>query len=103
MKPTRPDHLSVGSAMPASSMIRRRTVAQQAGADETDGEHHRRTDRQVRFRPAMGKADAIDHGPDRLSEIEKTRMQRCGRAARGLRQVGHMYLDAAVQHVEAEA
>ena len=51
---------------------------------------------------AMGEAEAVDDRPERLPEKERRRMQRGRGAACGLRQVGHVNLDAGVQQVEAE-
>ena len=55
-----------------------------------------------RLRPAMRKAEAVHNRADGLAEIERRRMQRGRRAARGLRQVGDVHLDAGVQQVEAK-
>ena len=50
----------------------------------------------------MREAEAVDHRPDGLAEIEEARMQRSGRPARGVRELGDMDLDTAMQQVEAE-
>ena len=52
--------------------------------------------------PPWAKPIAVDHRPDGLAEIEEARMQRRRGAARGLRELGDMDLDAAVQEIEAE-
>src|SRR5947199_142293 len=44
-----------------------------------------------------------DAAMDRLAQIERGRMQRGGGTARGLREIGHMDLDAGMQEIEAEA
>ena len=83
------------------SMCRR--MAQQPRADQAHRHHHRRAEENRRLRCAVGKAIAVDHRPDRLAEIEEARMQGCGRPARGLRELGDMDLDAAVQEVEPKS
>ena len=75
-----------------------------AARDGRRTEHHRRAPvDDGRLRAAMGEAEAVDDRTERLAEIERRRMQRGRRAARGLRQVGDMDLDAGMQQVEAEA
>ena len=76
--------------------------AQHLRADEAHAQHHQGADQDGRLRAAVGKSEAVHHRADRLAEIERRRMHRGGGAARGLRQVGDVDLDAGVQQVEAE-
>src|ERR1700730_8808100 len=77
-------------------------MPQQPRANQPYRQHDSGADEDAGLRPAMGEAVTVDHRTDGLAQIERGRMQRGGGAAGGLRKVGHMDLDAAVQEIEAE-
>ena len=77
-------------------------MPQQARADDPDDQYHAGADERRHGDAEMAEGKAVIDRPDRLAGKERRRMQRQRGAARGLRQVGDVDLDAIVQHVEAK-
>src|SRR5215471_10040213 len=80
-----------------------RTMTQELRAGKADEQNHRRPDEEAWRLPHSVEAEAIDHRPSRLAEIEEARMERGCDSTRGRRQLGDVDLDRAVQQIEAEA
>src|SRR5581483_2233927 len=76
--------------------------AKEARARQADAEEDGGADPHGVLGAAVREANAVDDRADRLPGIEAGRVQGRRGAARGVRQIGHVQLDAAVQQVKSE-
>jgi hypothetical protein len=92
----------MGALTPFDKAGSRPPMPQQPRTDEADDQDYAGTDQRRHGDAEMAEGKAVIDRPDRLAGKERRGMHRQRGAARGLRQVGDVNLDAIVQHVEAE-